>query len=85
MPEISRFLGIVIYMYFKERDPPYFHAEYGEFEISVDVITGIVKGKFPKRALRAVLEWYDIHKDELMKNWELARNEKPLIQIEPLE
>jgi hypothetical protein len=85
MPEISRFLGIVISMYFDEHNPPHFHAKYGSHKISVEIETGIVKGTFPKRALRAVLDWYDLHKDELIKDWELAINDKPLNKIEPLE
>ena len=64
-PEVSRFLGIVIYFYYRDHAPPHFHAEYGEFEITLEIDTGIVTGKFPTRALRAVLEWYGIHKQEL--------------------
>jgi hypothetical protein len=52
MPEISRFLGIIIRIFFKDHAPPHFHAEYGDYEMSVDIHTGVVEGKFPKRALR---------------------------------
>jgi uncharacterized protein DUF4160 len=85
MPEISRFLGIVIRMYFREHFPSHFHAEYGEYEITVDIKTGVVTGKFPRRALNAVLEWYVLHQDVLMANWEAAMNRQPLSKIEPLE
>ena len=85
MPEISRFLGIVIRMYFREHAPAHFHAEYGNYEMTVDIETGVITGKFPRRALNAVMEWYLLHKDELMANWEAARNRKPLSKIEPLE
>ena len=85
MPEISRFLGIVIYMYYKDHNPPHFHAEYGEYTITIELETGVVDGKFPRRALSAVLEWYELHKEELMKDWELAQEKKPLNKIEPLE
>ncbi|NNJ84463.1 MAG: DUF4160 domain-containing protein [Gammaproteobacteria bacterium] len=85
MPEISRFLGIVIRMYIREYAPPHFHAEYQEYEITVEIETGVVTGRFPRRALSAVLEWYVLHKDELMTNWEAAMNRKPLSKIEPLE
>lgn len=85
MPEISRFLGIVIAMFYKDHAPPHFHAVYGEFEIKVEVRTGVVEGQFPKRALRHVLEWLDLHKDELVQDWELAREERPLNRIAPLE
>ena len=85
MPEISRFLGIVIRMYIREHTPPHFHAEYGEYEITVDIETGVVNGRFPRRALSAVLEWYTLHQQELMVNWEAAMNRKPLSKIKPLE
>jgi hypothetical protein len=48
MPEISRFLGISITMYYREHGPPHFHAEYGEFEIRVEIESGIVSGRLPK-------------------------------------
>ena len=85
MPEISRFLGIVIRMYIREHALPHCHAEYGEYEITVDISSGVVTGKFPRRALTAVLEWYLLHKDELMANWEAAEQRKPLNRIKPLE
>ncbi len=85
MPEISRFLGIVVAMFYKDHAPPHFHAVYGEFEIKVEVQTGVVTGQFPKRALRHVLEWLDLHRDELVQDWELAREERPLNRIAPLE
>jgi hypothetical protein len=85
MPEISRFLGIVIAMLWRDHAPPHFHAYYGEYEITVTIDGGVVKGEFPKRALRAVLEWLDLHRDELMADWQLARESKPLNPIDPLE
>jgi hypothetical protein len=85
MPEISRFLGIVIYMYYREHAPPHFHAEYGEYEITIEITTGVISGKFPRRVLNAVLEWYILHKDELIENWEFAEKKMPLKKIEPLE
>jgi hypothetical protein len=85
MPEISRFLGIIIRIFFKDHAPPHFHAEYGDYEISVDIHTGVVEGKFPKRALKAVLEWYDLHREELLVSWKLAAEGKLPNKIEPLE
>ena len=85
MPEISRFLGIVIRMYYRDYAPPHFHAEYGEYEITVEIGSGLVEGRFPRRALAAVLEWYTQHENELAQNWELARQEQPLNKIDPLE
>ena len=85
MPVISRFLGIIIAMYWDDHAPPHFHAKYAEYEITVNIHTGIVEGKFPKRALRHVLEWYELHKDELIQDWELCQNEQVPNPIEPLE
>lgn len=85
MPEISRFLGIVIAMFYDDHAPPHFHAKYGEYEITVDVQTGVVKGRFPRRGLAHVLEWHELHQDELIENWNLARDRRPLRPIAPLE
>ena len=85
MPEISRFLGISIRMFYRDHAPPHFHAEYGDYEITVEIENGIVEGKFPKRALKAVLEWADLHRADLLADWDLARLEHPLNPIEPLE
>lgn len=85
MPEICRFLGIVIYMLYDDHRPPHFHAEYGEYRISVDINSGVVEGRFPRRALHAVLEWYTLHRDELVEDWDLAERHEPLRKIAPLE
>jgi len=85
MPELTRFLGIVIYMYHRDHHPAHFHAEYGEFEVTVEIESGVVTGKFPRRALNLVLEWYTLHKDELVEDWRLAQQKLPLKPINPLE
>ena len=85
MPEISRFLGIIIRMYYRDHAPPHFHAEYGEYEITVDILTGAITGHFPKRALKAVLEWYELHQEALLEDWKLAEQREPLEPIKPLE
>ena len=51
----------------------------------VDILTGVVEGKFPKRALHHVLEWYELHREELMENWELCQKDEALKTIKPLE
>ena len=58
---------------------------YGEYKIIVHIYTGIVEGKFPKRALKHVLEWYELHKDELLEDWELCVQKEMPKSIEPLE
>ena len=85
MPEISRFLGIVIGMFYSEHGAPHFHAVYGGYEISVDIESRAVQGEFPRRALRLVLEWASLHESELQANWNLARRGEPLNRIAPLE
>ena len=85
MPELSRFLGIVIAMYYRDHGPAHFHAIYGDFEITVEIESGRVNGDFPKRALKHVLEWRALHRLELLEAWSLARASHPLPRIEPLE
>jgi hypothetical protein len=72
-------------MFFNEHGVPHFHAVYGEFEITVEIETREVHGEFPNRALRLVLEWAQLHKPELLENWQLARQGQPLKRIAPLE
>jgi len=85
MPEISRFLGIVVRMHYRDHAPPHFHARYGSYDIVVELDSWIVEGRFPPRALRHVLEWAGLHADELREDWDLARRRIPLKPIPPLE
>lgn len=86
MPQISRFFGIIIYMYFNDHSPPHFHAEYGEHEAVYTIETlEILRGNLPRRAHGMVVEWATFHRDELRENWELAREMQALNRIEPLE
>lgn len=85
MPEICRFLGIVVRMYYRDHSPPHFHARYGEYSIVVQLDSWIVEGRFPPRALGHVLEWARMHAGELREDWELARSLEPLKPIPPLE
>ena len=72
-------------MNFNEHNPQHFHARYGDYEITVEINSGIVEGKFPKRALNIVLEWYEIHKAELLEDWNLIRTTGEFKKIQPLE
>jgi len=63
----------------------HFHAAYGEYEISVEVESGTIHGEFPPRALKLVLERAALHRQELIENWQLARQGQPLRRIAPLE
>jgi hypothetical protein len=85
MPELCRFLGIIIFMNFNDHNPPHFHAKYGDYEIIIEIGSGIVEGKFPKRALNLVIEWYELHKDELLENWMLMNSTGDFYKIKPLE
>lgn len=86
MPEISRFYGIIIALYYNEHNPPHFHAKYGEFVAEIDIRTlQILNGNLPKRAKALVLEWADEHRENLMIDWELARKMAELNPIEPLK
>ena len=85
MPEICRFLGIVIYMLYDDHLPPHYHAEYGEYRVIVDIHTGVVEGRFPRRALSALMEWHVFNRERLLEDWELAEKHEPLKKIPPLE
>ena len=85
MPEISRFLGIAIAMFYREHGVAHFHASYSGYRVSVEVETGVVRGTFPPRALALVLEWNRLHRVELLEDWERARAGEPLQPIPPLE
>jgi hypothetical protein len=86
MATVSRFFGIVIRMFNKDHPPPHFHAEYGEFELIVNILPIVVReGTAPARVRSMVLEWAALHQEELLRNWDLcAQNALPL-RIEPLE
>jgi len=85
MPIIGRFLGIVIYMYWRGHVPAHFHAKYQDQESTVDVETGIVKGVMGRRAVSLVQEWREIHKAELLEDGGLAKQKKEPHRIAPLE
>ena len=86
MPEVSRFFGIVIRFFFNDHDPPHFHAVYGEYEALIEIETlSVYRGEIPRRALALVLEWAALHRDELRRDWQLARSGRPLDPIAPLE
>lgn len=85
MPEICRFYGIIIKMYFNEHNPPHFHIEYQEYEAVMNIETGEVTGKMSRRALRLVYEWLDQNKEALLENWKRIEERRPLNSIKPLD
>ena len=86
MPEISRFFGIIIFMYFDEHNPPHFHVRYNEERavISIQELK-VMEGKLSRRALSLVLEWANEHRDELLNNWNSLQTTGDFSKIAPLE
>ena len=74
MPEISKFYGIIIYMYIDDHNPPHFHVWYDDYEAEITIKDGVVTGSLPRRALRLVYEWLDLHRDELMGRSDIENN-----------
>ncbi|HEY9651062.1 MAG TPA: DUF4160 domain-containing protein [Coleofasciculaceae cyanobacterium] len=86
MPEISRFFGIIITMYYNDHLPPHFHVRYNQQKALVSINTlEIIAGELTSRVAKLVTEWATLHQTELMENWELALNSQPLSKIIPLE
>ncbi len=85
MPELSRFYGVVIRMFYRDHYPPHFHATYGDHEAIVDISTlAVIGGRLPPRAIGMVVEWASLHQDELLDRWESASHHQRLEHIEPL-
>jgi hypothetical protein len=81
MPEISRFLGIVVLMYFNEHNPPHVHVKYNEFRAVMDIQTfNVLAGSLPARVRGVVDEWLELHQNELLEMW----NTKQFHKVEPL-
>ena len=86
MPEISRFFGISIKMYYDDHAPPHFHAEYGGDLVVIDIQTLLVMGgELPPRALGMVVEWGVLYRKELLEDWDLASAYQPLRKLPPLK
>lgn len=86
MPEIARFFGIIIAMYYNDHAPAHFHARYGSHQVVIDIETlAVIEGGLPPRALGLVTEWAALHRAELKADWERARRFEPLNPIAPLE
>ncbi|HLI23023.1 MAG TPA: DUF4160 domain-containing protein [Stellaceae bacterium] len=86
MPEISRFFGIIIRMFFNDHEPAHFHAAYGEFEALIEIETlAVYRGELPRRALALVLEWAEGHREELRRDWTRAQAGETLAPIAPLD
>jgi hypothetical protein len=88
MPAISTFYGIIVYMYFmdnKQHKAPHIHVKYQEHEVVVSIPDGaVLDGSIPKPKMKLLQAWIEIHKDELVADWELAVSGEQLYKIEPL-
>jgi hypothetical protein len=85
MPQISSFLGIIIRMFYRDHNPPHFHAAYAEHEGLIDINKlELISGRLPPRVLGLVIEWTALHQKELNDNWDRAKRQETLKSIEPL-
>jgi hypothetical protein len=88
MPVISMFYGIIIRLYLldnQQHNLPHIHARYAEFEAAIGIVDGeALSGELPRKQLRLVQAWIELHRDELMADWELAANGEPPYKIDPL-
>ena len=86
MPEISRFYGIIIAMFFDDHNPPHFHARYGKEKVAIEISSlRILEGRIAPRALGLIIEWASWHQQELLDNWDLLEYHQTPNKIEPLE
>lgn len=86
MPVVSAFFGIIITMYWREHNPPHFHAKYGDHGASFSIETlEVLDGELPRRARLLVLEWALEHRHELLSNWKLCQEYANPNPIAPLE
>ena len=73
-------------MFFDDHNPPHFHARYGVDKVAIEIESlRILEGQLPARALGLVIEWASQHQSELLKNWELAKNNEAPKKISPLK
>ncbi len=85
MPEISRFYGIVIHLYYADHPPPHFHVLYGESRATIDIETlALIDGELPPRARGMVSEWATLHRDELREAFRQAAAMQIPSKIAPL-
>ena len=85
MPEISRFYGIIISMFYEDHNPPHFHARYASEKVTIKIEDlSLLSGSLPPRALGLVIEWASLHREELLSNWDLAAENQVLNRIDPL-
>ncbi|MCM1356768.1 MAG: DUF4160 domain-containing protein [Staphylococcus sp.] len=85
MPEISRFFGIILSLYWRDHNPPHVHFTYGNYECSISVFDRIVEGSAPAKVIVKVNQWMDLHEDEILSAWEKAQKGEKIDRIAPLK
>ncbi len=86
MPTISMFYGIIISMFYNDHAPPHFHAKYAEFKGTIDIRQlKMTQGNLPRRALALILDWAELHQNELLSDWNLCENKEAPFKIDPLK
>jgi hypothetical protein len=86
MPEISRFFGIVIAIFYDDHNPPHFHARYEGQKVSIEIDSlKVLDGRISPRALGLIMEWASQHREELLEGWDMAKHNNPPKKIEPLK
>ena len=85
MPELSRFYGIVVQVYYGDHSPAHFHVEYAGAIAKIDIETlSVIHGSLPARARGLVIEWAAMHQEELRKAFQKAANMQAPGKIDPL-
>lgn len=85
MPEISKFFGIIVSLYWRDHNPPHIHFTYGDYECSISVLDRVVDGKAPSKVIAKVNEWMNLHEAEILTLWEKAQKGEKIGRIEPLK
>jgi len=85
MPEISRFYGIIVYLLWRDHNPPHIHFSYGDYTCTYHILEGIVDGRAPTKVIAKVTEWVSLHETELLELWERAQKGEELYKVEPLK
>jgi len=83
MPEVARFHGIIVRMYYDDQHQPHFHAYFGEYTALFSIEPpALYEGAMPRRQQNIILGWAEVHQQELMENWQRARTQQPVLKIE---
>ena len=85
MPEICRFFGIIISLYWRDHNPPHIHIEYGEYQCSMSISDRVVNGQIPLKIVTKVNEWMNLHEDEILALWYKAQRGEKLNRTDPLK